>query len=111
MVSEKTILSEIPFFSINTPREDYGDLLRAAPGTIFRVAEDDYETVLERIMEYFPDDEIFKTCPITPGTPWFATLGPNHVVIIENTNQSVHWLWTAEDGALLWPDGTYVKLP
>ena len=70
---------------INSPQSAYEEVINAAQGTIFKVVEQDYETVLGRLAEYTPTNRNLKVASITPGTSMYATVGANHLVIVENS--------------------------
>ena len=69
----------------DSPREKYQELFKCAEGTIFKVIDSDYETVMRRIEDYKPAEGDFETFPVTPGTPSYSLVGPSHVVITKNT--------------------------
>lgn len=69
---------------INSPKEQYGRLFSLKVGEVFKVNSDDYETVMERINEYLPDDLNFEVFPITPGTDLYTMYGPCHCVVTLN---------------------------
>lgn len=64
----------------NSPAEAYAPLYNLSVGTVFKI-ESDYETVMERIVEYTPKNKVFEVFPITPGTSLFITYGPSHCVV------------------------------
>ena len=66
-----------------SPEEAYFSLYPLSEGTVFKI-ESDYETVMERIIEYTPSGRTFEVFPITPGTLLFTTYGPNHCVVTRN---------------------------
>lgn len=61
----------------------YAPLYNLAVGSVFNISSD-YETVMERIVEYAPQGKDFEVFPITPGTSLFITYGPNHCVVTKN---------------------------
>ena len=73
-------------FTADTPREQYEELYKLPEGQIFKVQSEDFETVMQRIEDYKPDNVEFETFPVTPGTYTYSLTGPDHCVIVKNTN-------------------------
>lgn len=71
-------------FDKNTPRSTYEELYEREVGDVFKVADCDYETVLNRIELYAPSNKSFEVFPITPGTSLYTTYGAEHCVVVKN---------------------------
>lgn len=68
-------------FNATTPKEQYEELYTLQVGDVFKI-ESDYETVMQRIIDYMPEGLSFEAYPINPGTKLFTTYGPDHAVVI-----------------------------
>lgn len=64
----------------SSPKESYDKLFTFEVGQIFKI-ESDYETVMERIESYKPENLFFRVFPITPGTSLFTLYGPDHCIV------------------------------
>lgn len=71
-------------FDKTTGQSRYNRLFTLEVGQVFRVEESDYETVMERIREYLPENRSFEVFPITPGTDLYTMHGPSHCVVVKN---------------------------
>lgn len=71
-------------FDKNTPRSAYEELYEREVGDVFKVTESDYETVMNRIEQYAPNNKSFEVFPITPGTSLYTTYGAEHCVVTKN---------------------------
>lgn len=72
------------YFTEDTPKEQYDELYKLDMGQVFKVLTKDYETVMQRIEDYLPENLVFKVFPINPGTDLFTMYGPEHCVITDN---------------------------
>ena len=71
-------------FTGDTSKEQYEELYKLEKGQVFKI-QSDYETVMRRIEDYKPSNNIvFKVFPINPGTSLYTLYGPDHCVIIDN---------------------------
>lgn len=70
-------------FTENSPKEQYDELYKLNMGDVFKV-HSDYETVMQRIEDYKPQNLVFKVFPINPGTSLYTMYGPDHCVVTDN---------------------------
>lgn len=71
----------------NSSEEQYQELYKLSQGDVFKT-EGSYETIMRRLHEFLPENKIFKTFPITPGTSLFTIYGPLHCVVVESSEIS-----------------------
>lgn len=69
---------------INSVANDYAELYEQPVGTVIKVDYDNYETVMERILENTPAGKSFEVYPINPGTDLYTMYGPNHCIVTKN---------------------------
>lgn len=72
----KLVLSE------DSSAEKYGELYDLNVGDVFKI-RGNYETVMQRIEDYKPQNLTFGVFPINPGTSLYTMYGPDHCVVIE----------------------------
>ena len=77
------IIDDRLIFTENSPREQYEHLYKLNMGDVFKI-QSDYETVMQRIEDYKPQNLIFKVFPINPGTSLYTLYGPDHCVVVNN---------------------------
>lgn len=75
-------------FTGDSPREQYEKLYALGKGDVFKV-QSDYETVMQRIEDYKPQNLAFSVFPINPGTSLYTMYGPDHCVVTDNRTLSV----------------------
>lgn len=80
---ETSVLKSKLVFTENSPQEQYEELYKLNIGDVFKV-QSDYETVMQRIEDYKPQNLAFKVFPINPGTSLYTMYGPDHCVVTDN---------------------------
>lgn len=69
--------------SEESPKEMYEELYTLGEGAIFKVVGN-YETVMQRILDYKEPNRTFEVFPINPGTDLYTLVGPDHCMIVKN---------------------------
>lgn len=69
------------FMSKESNVNDFTYLFMKPVGTVVKIPDKDYETVLRRLEDLIPTDLEFELTPINPGTSLFTLYGPEHCIV------------------------------
>lgn len=73
------------FIDRNSTRKDFEQLYMLNVGDVFKIAEDDFETIAQRIEDYAPENLEFEFYPITPGTKLYTLYGSEHCIVTKKS--------------------------